>query len=187
MNLRKQILKKLKIEMERFIMTKTNNSMKRCKVCKKAVKNCQCSLEVAVVETVSFVENQAADFLFEEMIQMEVKNELAITDILVEQMQEAPETAESTELSLEDEYENFLQENQLGYSFVNGTFIVDGPKKTVYVKVDLENGFFYVFSVLNKFLGGDVFNQEAIRLHARNKLTLKSLKAAKSFTNCHTK
>ena len=167
-----------------------NQSMKRCKICKKAVKNCVCENDLMVVESVSYVSNNTEDFekFVEDYKNAEIQTEFEISNILMDQMQNEESPKEDAKpLTIEDEYETFLQELNIGYSYSGGTFIVDGPKKTVYVKIDIENEHFMVFSVLNKFLEGNVFNAEAIRLHARNKLTLKSLKAAKSFTNCHTK
>lgn len=76
---------------------------------------------------------------------------------------------------LSSQYEAFLNENQIEYySPEEDVFLIQGPKKKICVKIDDLNTRGFVYTVLNK--------KEFKRENARNILTLKSLKALRSYT-----
>lgn len=83
------------------------------------------------------------------------------------------------------QFANFLQfEIDCNYSIENDMFCIFANKKHIFIKIDNEQNFAFVFTILNKKMSN---NMNENKLHARNILTLKSLKATKSFTICHMK
>lgn len=142
-------------------MTKLKEAVKKCKDCGK-FKNCTCKEQkfeiVSTSETIQNIQEVAVEV---------VSNEETIQNIQMNQ-----------------EFEKFLTENTVTYmKFDIGDGVINyeitGLKKKVFVKIDNSLEISNVFTIPNK--------KENLRENARNILTLKSLKATKSFTNCHIK
>lgn len=83
------------------------------------------------------------------------------------------------------QYLTFLLQNNLQYKidYEKFTIIVIANKKHIFTKIDIEKNHFYVFTILNKKLSNDMNENKK---NSRNILTLKSLRALKSYTlsNC---
>lgn len=161
----------MKMEMLKMSNVKIENSknVKKCKKCNK-FKNCKCNEIVekfAIVSTNETIANVQT-----------IENEISIETIV-----ETIETNANIE-TMSNEYELFL--NQNNYEFSKNSideneidYIITGLKKTLYIKIHNNLNISNVATILN--------NREQIRANCRNILTLKSLKATKSFTNCHVK
>lgn len=83
--------------------------------------------------------------------------------------------------TIKNEYIEFLNNHNCIYNFDNDIFHVNANKKQIFVKL-IENDndiHFYVFTILNNKFSNDMKQN---KLFARNILTLKSLKACKSYT-----
>lgn len=91
---------------------------------------------------------------------------------------------ENFDENMTNEYIDFLNENELNYQFENNQFCVFANKKHIFVKIDNDTNFANVFTILNKKYSNDI---NEIKLNARNILTLKSIRALKSYTNAQSK
>lgn len=119
-----------------------------------------------------------------------VKNEKIEKNVKVEKTAKTKKTTakkstkknETKKHELFVEYQNFVNDNiaTLKIETFNDTqIILYCNKKIVKVEFDFENTHFHVKTILNKFDNDNKF--------ARNILTLKSMKALKSYTICHSK
>jgi hypothetical protein len=121
----------------------------------------------------------------------EAATELALNSSAVAEIEETIEyqeipVEEENEASMAKDFKEFciLDMELFTDQFNENSFRVHGLKKTVFVQIDPEKNHAYVFTILNKKLSDD---QEANKRAARNILTLKSLKALKSYTITQTK
>jgi hypothetical protein len=81
-------------------------------------------------------------------------------------------------------YIEFLNENELIHKIQNNVINVNCVKKQIFVKIDCEKNYAHVFTILNKKLSNDMNENKK---YARNILTLKSLRALKSYTMSNAK
>jgi hypothetical protein len=95
-------------------------------------------------------------------------------------------TEEDQEPSMAVAYKEFctFDMNLFTQQFGEFNFQINGLKKTIFVKIDPDQNYAYVFTILNKKLSND---SEENKRNARNILTLKSLKALKSYTITQSK
>lgn len=100
-------------------------------------------------------------------------NQVAILTIEENPQNEENETIEE-DVNMLFEFAEFLKLQGAEYVIDNNVFLINGPKKKICVRIDLDTNFAHVFTVLNK--------KEFKKENARNILTLKSLKACKSYT-----
>jgi hypothetical protein len=89
------------------------------------------------------------------------------------------ENIENDTLSMYDEYISFLYEQNAIFKIENDIIIVIANKKHIFVKIDDDKNYSYVFTILNKKMSNDLHE---CKKHARNILTLKSIRATKSYT-----
>lgn len=87
-------------------------------------------------------------------------------------------------LTMVEEYFDFLKLGGFNYKVDKDLIIIFANKKHIFVKVDIEKNWAHVFTILNKKISEDMKENKA---NARNILTLKSLKALKSYTLSNAK
>jgi hypothetical protein len=83
--------------------------------------------------------------------------------------------------NIKNEYCQFLNEQNAIFKYENEIFHINANKKQIFIKlieID-ENIHYHVFTILNNKFSNDM---QKNKLFARNILTLKSLKACKSYT-----
>lgn len=143
-------------------------NMKKCKKCGK-FKNCKCE-KIEATNAIAVVTNEAP------IIENEEKtNEQTIN----EQQQNAAD-----EKTMHEKYIDFLNELNAKYTIQQTddneyNFVIIANKKHIFIKINNITNHSNVFTVLNKYMSNDL---QQIKMHARNILTLKSLKATKSYT-----
>lgn len=107
-----------------------------------------------------------------------IENEVATIAI---ENAEIPHEEETKTNPMMTEYAEFLQNMYADYNYTihDDSFLVQGPKKLVAVKFDEISGHAFVYTILNTKPVSPEF--------ARNILTLKSMKAVKSYTASNMK
>lgn len=146
-----------------------NKNMKKCKNCGK-FKNCKCE-KIESTNSVAVVTNEISIIENKDKTNEQSTNE-----------QQQQNTA--NEKTMHEQYIEFLNELNANYTVEQiddneFNFIIIANKKHIFVKINNITNHSNVFTVLNKYMSNDL---QQIKMYARNILTLKSLKATKSYT-----
>lgn len=139
---------------------------------------------------VKFDKKLKKDELFELLQNCEnSKNEIVIVsqnELIVNENIEFENVSQNETIveNMSNNYIQFLNDNNLQFEQKNDNFIVICNKKHIFVNIDNDMDICTVFTILNKKMTNNV--NECL-IHKRNILTLKSLKALKSYTISNSK